>query len=61
MARKAMIVKQQKTPKYKSRTYNICQMCGRQKGYNKDFHICRLCLRKVASEGKIPGMRKSSW
>lgn len=61
MARKAMIVKQQKTPKYKSRAYNICQLCGRPKGYYRDFHICRLCLRKLASEGKIPGMRKSSW
>ncbi len=61
MARKALIVKQQKEPKYKTKKYNRCQICGRPRGYFRDFQICRLCLRKLASEGKIPGMRKSSW
>lgn len=61
MARKALIVKQQKEPKYKTRKYNRCQICGRPRGYFRDFQICRVCLRKLASEGKIPGMRKSSW
>ncbi len=61
MARKALLVKQKKTPKFKTRKYNRCEICGRPKGYFRDFHICRICLRKLASEGKIPGMKKSSW
>lgn len=61
MARLAMVVKQQQEPKYKSRKYNRCEICGRPRAYFRDFHICRLCLRKLASQGKIPGMRKASW
>lgn len=61
MARLAKIVKQKEEPKYKSRKYNRCELCGRPKAYFRDFHICRLCLRKLASAGKIPGMRKASW
>ncbi|HON56045.1 MAG TPA: type Z 30S ribosomal protein S14 [bacterium] len=61
MARKSMIEKQQKTPKYKTRKYNRCSVCGRQRGYYRFFGLCRLCLRKLAHEGKLPGVVKSSW
>ncbi|MCF0119076.1 MAG: 30S ribosomal protein S14, partial [Limosilactobacillus mucosae] len=25
------------------------------------FHLCRICLRQLAHEGQIPGMKKASW
>jgi len=39
----------------------ICQICGRPRGYYRDFGLCRICLRKMGHEGLIPGLRKSSW
>jgi len=61
MAKKSLIVKQQKTPKFSTRKYNRCKICGRPRGFMRDFEMCRICFRKLASEGLIPGVRKSSW
>ncbi len=61
MARKALIVKAQREPKYKVRKYNRCPLCGRPRGFMRHFGMCRLCFRKLALEGKIPGVRKASW
>ncbi len=61
MARLAMRVKAKKTPKYKVRQHNRCNICGRPRAYYRKFGICRICLRKLALEGKIPGVRKASW
>ena len=61
MARTSLIVKSQRKPKFSSRGYTRCQLCGRARAYYRKFRICRLCLRKLAHEGKIPGMRKASW
>ncbi len=61
MARKALIVKSQKDPKYKTRRYNRCQLCGRPRAYYRKFQICRLCFRSLASKGEIPGVKKASW
>jgi len=61
MARKAMIVKAQRTPKFKTRQVNRCRICGRPKGFLRKYEMCRLCFRKLASEGMIPGVTKSSW
>jgi small subunit ribosomal protein S14 len=61
MARKALIVKAQREPKYKVRKYNRCPLCGRPRGFIRHFGMCRLCFRKLALEGKIPGVRKASW
>jgi small subunit ribosomal protein S14 len=61
MARKALIIKQRRKPKYNARRYNRCNLCGRVRGFMRDFGLCRLCFRKLASEGKIPGVVKSSW
>jgi small subunit ribosomal protein S14 len=61
MARKAMILKALKKPKYKTRKVNRCRICGRNRGYLRKFQMCRICFRKYASEGKIPGVTKSSW
>jgi small subunit ribosomal protein S14 len=56
-----MRVKQQRTPKFKVRAYHRCQMCGRSRGYLRRFKLCRICFRKFANEGLIPGVAKSSW
>ena len=61
MARKSLVVKSQRDPKYKVRKRNRCKLCGRPRGYMKRFDMCRLCFRDLASFGRIPGVRKSSW
>jgi small subunit ribosomal protein S14 len=54
MARKALIVKSKREPKYKTRRYNRCQLCGRPRAYYRKFQICRICFRSLASKGEIP-------
>ncbi len=54
-------VKQKQTPKFKVRAYNRCELCGRRRGYHRKFKICRLCFRRLALRGEIPGVRKASW
>jgi small subunit ribosomal protein S14 len=49
------------TLQFKSRYYNRCGRCGRSRAYYRRFDLCRICLRRLALEGKIPGMTKSSW
>ncbi len=61
MAKKALIVKQKRTPKFSVRKYSRCKICGRPRGYMRDFGLCRICFRKLASEGQIPGIKKASW
>ncbi|MCX7774771.1 MAG: type Z 30S ribosomal protein S14 [Spirochaetaceae bacterium] len=61
MARKAMILKALKAPKYSTRLVRRCKICGRPRGYMRKFEMCRVCFRKLASEGKLPGVTKSSW
>ena len=56
-----MLVKQKKRQKYGVREYNRCQRCGRAHGYYRKFGLCRICLRELAHEGKIPGVTKASW
>lgn len=61
MAKKSLIVKAQRGSKFSSRQVNRCKLCGRPRGYMRRFQLCRICFRKYASEGLIPGVRKSSW
>ncbi len=61
MAKKSMINKQKRKQKFAVREYTRCSICGRPHSVYKDFGVCRICLRKMASEGLIPGMRKASW
>jgi len=61
MAKKSVIARALKTPKYKSRVVRRCFRCGRKRGYIRDFDLCRICFRELANEGMIPGIRKSSW
>ena len=61
MAKKSMIIKAQRPPKFSSRLVRRCRICGRPRGYMRKFQMCRVCFRKLASEGMIPGVTKSSW
>ncbi len=61
MAKKSVIERSKKKPKFSTRIVNRCQICGRKKGYMRDFGICRICFRELASKGQIPGVKKSSW
>ena len=61
MAKKALVLKQQETPKYSTRAYNRCRLCGRPHAYLRKFGICRICFRTLAHRGMIPGVKKASW
>lgn len=61
MTKTSLMVKSQRPAKFSSRRYNRCRLCGRARAYYRKFQICRICLRKMASEGLIPGVRKASW
>ena len=61
MAKKAMILKQQKKQKFSTREYNRCKICGRPHAYLRKFGICRICFRELAYKGQIPGVKKASW
>ena len=43
------------------RLHNRCNLTGRARGYYRKFGLSRLMLRKLAHEGKIPGLVKASW
>ncbi|MGQ0794486.1 MAG: type Z 30S ribosomal protein S14 [Deltaproteobacteria bacterium] len=60
MARKALLEKASKEPKFKVRTRNRCWICGRPRAFMRKFGMCRLCFRDRASFGAIPGVRKAS-
>lgn len=61
MAKKCLIIKANRKPKFATRAYNRCKICGRPRAYIRKFGICRICFRKMASEGLIPGIIKASW
>lgn len=61
MAKKSMIVKNQRAPKFSTRAYTRCNRCGRPHGVLRKYEICRICFRELANEGKLPGVKKSSW
>ncbi|MCX6903333.1 MAG: type Z 30S ribosomal protein S14, partial [Verrucomicrobia bacterium] len=46
MAKKSWIVKNAREPKFKTREYNRCNICGRRRGYYRKFGVCRICFRK---------------
>jgi small subunit ribosomal protein S14 len=61
MAKKSVIARSQKKPKFSTRKVNRCFKCGRKRGFMRDFDLCRICFRELANEGKIPGIKKASW
>lgn len=61
MAKKSMMIKAKRPNKFGVRAHNRCPLCGRPRGYYRKFDMCRICLRKLALDGKLPGVVKSSW
>ena len=61
MARKSLIEKSNRKPKFDVRAYNRCNRCGRSRAYLRKFGLCRICFRQMALRGEIPGVRKASW
>ena len=61
MAKKSLIAKAARKPKFKVRAYNRCPLCGRPRAYYRKFGICRICFRNMALKGELPGVVKASW
>ena len=61
MASKAKINKANREPKFSTRRENRCKVCGRPRAVYRKFGLCRICCRKLANEGMIPGVKKASW
>lgn len=61
MAKTSLIVKSNRKPKFSTRAYTRCTMCGRPRAVYRKFGICRICLRERALLGDVPGLRKASW
>jgi small subunit ribosomal protein S14 len=61
MAKKCLVEKSKRKPKFKARKRNRCYRCGRPRGFMRDFGLCRICFRELALKGEIPGVVKASW
>ncbi|HLE38512.1 MAG TPA: type Z 30S ribosomal protein S14 [Acidimicrobiia bacterium] len=61
MAKKSLINKAARTPKFKVRGYSRCGRCGRSRAFLRKFGMCRICVRDLAHRGELPGVRKASW
>ncbi|WP_347489944.1 type Z 30S ribosomal protein S14 [Desulfoscipio sp. XC116] len=61
MAKKSMVARSKRPPKFTVRAHNRCNICGRPHAYMRKFGICRVCFRELAYKGEIPGLRKASW
>ena len=61
MATNAQMAKSNREPKFSTRKVRRCEITGRSRGVYRKFRMSRIMLRKLALEGKVPGMRKASW
>jgi small subunit ribosomal protein S14 len=61
VAKKSLIAKSKRKPKFAVRAYNRCPLCGRPRGYLRKFNMCRICFRERAHAGELPGVVKASW
>lgn len=61
MAKKSLIAKAKRTPKFSTRAYNRCPLCGRSRAFLRKFNMCRICFRSLSLKGEIPGVMKASW
>ena len=61
MAKKSLIAKAERKPRFAVREYNRCKVCGRPRAFLRKFGMCRICFRERALSGEIPGVTKASW
>ena len=50
-----------KKQRYDVQVRNRCLRCGRPRAYMRKFALCRICFRKLALQGYLPGVIKASW
>lgn len=60
MAKTSQVAKSKRKPKFSSRKVNRCQLCGRPRAYIRIFGMCRMCFRRLAHKGELPGVVKAS-
>jgi len=60
MAKTSQIIKNIRRQAHSTRHVNRCHLCGRPRGYIRLFGLCRLCFRRLAHEGELPGVYKAS-
>jgi small subunit ribosomal protein S14 len=61
VAKKSLVAKAARKPRFPVREYSRCKRCGRPRAVFRKFGLCRICLRELAHQGAVPGMTKSSW
>ena len=61
MASKSKIAAANRKPKFTTRRVRRCKLCGRPRAVYRKFGVCRICFRKLADMGLIPGVKKASW
>lgn len=61
MAKKSLIAKALRPPRFRTQQHSRCGVCGRPRAYLRKFGLCRICFRQLASIGQVPGVKKSSW
>jgi len=61
VAKKSMIAKTRRKAKFSVRAVNRCVRCGRPRAFYRQFGLCRICVRELASRGELPGVKKASW
>ena len=61
MAKKSLMNKSKRKPRFEVRRYNRCPICGRPRAFLRKFQMCRICFRMLALRGDIPGVVKASW
>ncbi|MEK7774418.1 MAG: type Z 30S ribosomal protein S14 [Candidatus Zixiibacteriota bacterium] len=61
MAKKCLVEKAKRVPKFSVRGYSRCRRCGRPRSFLRRFGLCRICFRMMALNGDLPGVVKASW
>jgi small subunit ribosomal protein S14 len=61
LAKKSLIEKSRRAPKFRARAYRRCRRCGRARAFMRQFGMCRICFRELGLRGEIPGIVKASW
>jgi len=61
MAKKSMVEKSRRPTRFKVQQHNRCELCGRPRAFIRRFGLCRICFRRLALRGEVPGVTKASW
>lgn len=61
MAKTSQVIRNHKEAKYSTREYTRCERCGRPHSVYRKFGLCRECMRDLAHQGQLPGVKKASW